>query len=107
MFFGHNTKAALVIETTTDDGAKQTLIYRLAEPITIDIDWDLHVNLFDGLYSQYRETQKKISIDAYLGKGRLWDHEFPGEQAEIEPANLAIESNDGDIVYETDEQNDW
>ncbi len=106
MFYPHggSTRAALLIESIDSKGEKHVLVYHLSSPIsmTLDTEYTTMYNVFEG--ARYAPMPTRMSVEAYLnGPPREWDQQMPAEQEEIEPTNLAIESNESEIVVEYDE----
>ena len=110
MFYGKpgSTRAALLLEVKDEDGNPKVMIYHLAEPITMQIDQEfgsLHYNLFDGA-SRIQNVPAKLTVEAYLtGPPKEYSHSMPSE--EIEPAQLAISSNESEIVIDEDGFEEW
>ncbi len=112
MSFGRprSTRAALLIETLMPNGEKRVLIYHLAEPIMMRVDQEYNnINIFDVASSHVRLMPAKLTVEAYLtDQPREWNGSMPQEeQPELQPVNLAIESNESDIVVEPEEYEDW
>lgn len=111
MFYGQpgSTRAALLLEVKDKDGNPQVMIYHLAEPIMMQMEQDfgsLHYNLFDGA-SRVRNIPAKLTVEAYLtGPPQEYSQPMPGQE-EIEPAQLAIESNESEIVIDEEGFESW
>lgn len=110
MFYGRSgsTRAALLLEVKDKDGNSQVMIYHLAEPIMMQIDQEfgaLHYNLFDGA-SRVQNVPAKITVEAYL-TGPPREHHQPMPSEEIEPAQLAISSNESEIIIDEEGFEEW
>lgn len=109
MFIQPGTRSALLVETKDKNGNVVVLIYHLEPPLVISTEVEHEVyQTFGDPRVHYLPVSEKITIEAYLGSGRNWDGGSPFEQAEIEPSQLAIESNDSDeIVVEYDDSEEY
>lgn len=101
-----STRAALLIEHIDENGEKKILMYDMGLPMSVSVEheynlWDIRE---DGRVPPH---SSRVSIDAYLRDPRIYGHEFPGDQREIEPAQLAIESNEGEIVIDEEGFAEW
>lgn len=103
-----STRAALLVETE-ENGEKKVLIYQMGMPISVSIEQEY--NTFDFAFadgaSRIRPRSTRVQIEGYLEDPRVYGHEFPTEQPEIEPTHLAIESNEGEIIIDEEGFEEW
>lgn len=102
----NNIRAALLIETE-ENGERKVLIYDMATPISVSVDYEYNLWDFRDGGNRISPHATKVSIDGYLSDPRVYGHEFPTEQNEIEPSQLAIESNESEIVIDEDGFEEW
>lgn len=103
-----STRAALLIETFDANGDKQVLIYHLSEPIMMRMEQDYpSYNIFDGA-TRVRPVPAKLTVEAYLRDPTPSYYGGPiPEQEEIQPAQLAIESNESEIIIDEESFDEW
>lgn len=102
------TRAALLIEHVDEKGEKNTLIYHIAPPITVELteDYSTNFNLFDGVSRVYHPEYTRINIDAYLGAPMQYDSRIPDEREEIEHTKEITDGND-EIIIDEDGFEEW
>lgn len=104
MMFGYpfgGTRAALLIETKDENGNKHVMVYNLAMPLTVSLDYDIasRYNIFDGFdHKNQVPMSTNIHIDATLtDPPREWQGSMPETQEELEDQK-AIESSEEIVV---------
>ena len=107
------TRAALLVEQKDKDGNPIVLVYHIAATsLLMERDFDYGFNVFDGA-TRLLPTPTRVSVEGYLTdpNPRPWTGPMPGaEQEEIEPAQLAITSNeepDEIVIEEDDMEEHW
>lgn len=109
MFYGQpgSTRAALLLEVKDKEGNPKVMIYHLAEPLRIQIDQEFatrNYNIFDGAYIQ--DIPTKLTVEAYLmGVPREYNRPMPSEK--LEPSQLAISSNESEIIVNDEDFESW
>lgn len=101
-----STRAALLIETE-EDGEKKILIYQMGMPLSVSVDHEYNIWDFRDGGTQIFPHSSRVTIEAYLSDPRAYGHEFPISQEEIEPAQLAIESNESEIIIDEEGFEAW
>ena len=107
------TRAKLLVEQKDKDGNPIYMVYHIAlTQMRMDHEFEQSYNIFD-VASRVLPSPIRISVDGYLTdpNPRPWDGPMPNaEQEEVEPAQLAITSNDDIIegeIIEDDLDDDW
>ena len=106
-FYPRSNRTALLMEIVDKEGNPKIVIYHLSSPqITMETDYDVSFNIFDPT-ARVSPTQTKVIVEAYLSDARDFNGSQPVfDQKELEHTK-AITDGDDEIVYESDEYEDW